>query len=431
MGSSDDLIQNVYTYFLDEYRQAAPGASGGELVAFEHIGFSPGCSNLTGANVAAAALEELAYLVDVLPLVDGGFYSRTMRTISVTYSMMLDAAEASSAASSQTFSDLKSQAKKAYDDAEAGSFDGPTSYKPTYPTPIDWYDLANAANWASYSYTASAQAPPVATGQLTPPVAPNVHLQWHVVPPQLRPAILQRSIEDDPEIPERVQRPMFIGAPAVQVEKEAIATQVARPAAEAMAVPVTRPAAEAIATPVASPAVASALVAPTTLIHPVELTALKSVASIATQTAPQPVETPKFTMSFDYCLVRLRRPWLSGDFLAMPGWYVNGKHAGDYASGASTNAGEFPVIPTAFIAVKNLVIDAAWSDSDAAAGKSAAAFGPFSLLGRPADDKNGIHNPGLQIIAWICSVQPQLPPDNAPSLPAAAAPPPASAAGTS
>jgi hypothetical protein len=431
MGSNDDLIQNVYAYFLDKYRQAVPGASGGELVAFEHIGFSPGCSNLTGTNVAAAALEELAYLVDVLPLVDGGFYSRTMRTISVTYSMMLDAAEPSSAASSQGFSDLKTQAKKAYDAAEAGSFDGPTSYKPTYPTPIDWYDLTNTANWASYCYTASAQAPPVPAGQPTPPVAPNVHLQWHIVPPELRPAILRRSIEEGPEIPERVERPMFISAPAVQVERQAIATPVARPAAEAMVTPVARPAVETMATAVVRPAGASVLVTPKTLIHPVELTALMSVANIATQTAPQPVETPKFSMSFDYCLVRLRRSWLSGDFLATPGWYVNGKHAGDYASGGSTNTGDFPVIPTAFIAVKNLVIDAAWSDSDAAAGESAASFGPFSLLGRPANDKNGIHNPGLQIIAWICTVLPQLPPDNAPSLPAAAAPPPATAPGTS
>src|SRR6516165_2082477 len=104
MASSDDLIENVHAFFSNAYRQAAPGASGGELVAFEAIGFSPGCSALTGTNVAAAALEEVSHLADVVPQIDGGVYTRTMRTISVTYGNMLDAAEPSSAASMVTFS---------------------------------------------------------------------------------------------------------------------------------------------------------------------------------------------------------------------------------------------------------------------------------------------------------------------------------------
>jgi hypothetical protein len=90
--------------------------------------------------------------------------------------------------------------------------------------------------------------------------------------------------------------------------------------------------------------------------------------------------------------------------------------------------GPFAVVPTAFIAVKNLVIEAAWSDSDVAARANAAAFGPFSLLGLSTDDKNAMHCPGLQIIAWICSLQPQLPPDMDPSLTTAAVTPPGVAA---
>jgi len=129
------------------------------------------------------------------------------------------------------------------------------------------------------------------------------------------------------------------------------------------------------------------------------------------------VATPKFTMSFDYCLVRLRRLWFSGDLLATLGWYVPGARAGDYASGPPANTGPFAAIPTAFIAVKNLVIAASWSDSDVAARANAASFGPFSLLGSHTDDKNSVRNPGIQIIAWICGVQPQLPPDTDPSLP--------------
>jgi hypothetical protein len=138
------------------------------------------------------------------------------------------------------------------------------------------------------------------------------------------------------------------------------------------------------------------------------------IAHLEPQTRPQPVETPVITISFDYCLVRLRRPWLSGDFLAASGWYVPGVRAGDYASGPPENTGSFAALP-----VKNLQIRGSWSENDAAAIGNSAAFGPFSLL-KQADNMGALNNPGLQIIAWICSLQPRLPPDSDPSLQPAA-----------
>jgi hypothetical protein len=407
MNSSHDLIQNVYTYFLNAYRQAAPGGSRDEVVAFEAIGFSPGCSALTGTNVAGAALEEGSHFTDVLPQLEGGIFMRTIRTISGTYGNMLDAAEPSSAASIVTFGDFKSHAQEAYN-VRPGEYGEATGYHTTYPTPIDWYDLTKAGNWLSYSYDASAHtpapAPPAHTPALPAPVAPNVRVQWHILPQEMRPRMIQRP-EVRPLTPGSNAHPMFMSAQ----------TTLNR----------------AIPTYVAAPAAASAHGAPMTLMPKIDITSLKSVANIATQTTPQPVETSKFTMSFDYCVVRLRRSWLSGDLLATPGWYVPGMHRGDYASGGPTSTGPFTFLPTAFIAVKNLVIDAVWSDSDAAARANASAFGPFSLLGLSSDDKNAMHCPGLQIIAWICSLQPQLPPDTDPALAAATATPPPGIASTS
>lgn len=398
MAAGDDLIQNVYTYFLGAYRQATSGASPGELLAFEAIGFSPGCSGLSGTNAAAVALEELSRFTDILPQIEGGIYTRTMRTISGTYGNMLDAAEPSSAASITTFSDLKSQAQEAYK-ATLGSFEGPTTYHPTYPTPIDWYDLNKPANWQSYSYNTAAQTPaPVPTPTSTPtpkppaPAPPNVRVQWHVVPQEMRPLILERAAPVRPVQPQSGVHPLSIST--------------------------LSPASRALVANAAVPAAPSPHPTPTPLMHPVAVTGLASVAKIATQTQPQPVETPHFTMSFDYCLVQLSRQWLSGDLLATTSWYVPGAHQGDYASGGPANTGPFAVLPTAFIAIKNLVIDGAWSNNDIAARANAAAFGPFSLLGRSIDNKNAIHCPGIQIIAWICSFQPQLPPDTDPTLPA-------------
>jgi hypothetical protein len=398
---SNDLIQNVYTYFLNAYRQAAPGGSQGEVVAFEPIGFSPGCSALTGNNVAGAALEEVSHFTDVLPQLEGGIFTRTMRTIAFTYGNMLDVAEPTSAASIATFSDFKSQAQEAYR-ATLGSYDGPTAFHPTYPTPIDWYDLTKTGNWQSYSYDASAQTPAPATPV---PVAPNVRIQWHILPEEMRPLVFQRPIQGRPPMAGVYAHPMFMRSQMTLNR--------------------------AIPTNVAAPAATSAHLAPMASTQMVEITSLNSVANIATQTTPQPVETPKFTMSFDYCVVQLRRPWLSGDLLATPGWYVPGAHRGDYASGGPANTGPFAVLPTAFIAVKNLVIDAAWSENDAAARTKAGAFGPFSLLGLASDDKNAMQCPGLQSIAWICSPQPHLPPDSDPSLVTAATTPPGNASASS
>ncbi len=552
MDSGEDLLQNVYAYFLKAYQQGAAGATQNELVAFESIGFSPGCSALTGNNVPSAALEEVSHFSDELPEVAGGVYTHTLRTISGTYGIMLDAAESSSAAALATFADLKSQAQKAYQGGAIDSFDGPTSYLPVYPTPIDWYDLNNAGNWQSYSYDASVKAPAPAASA---PPAPNVRIQWHIVPQSMRSVILNRSdAAGAPASENRSAHPMFM--PPAMVSNQAVGAKAWGPA---QVVAKGNVGSSAGASPLSTATVSPSLpsqnnwrwcqkcqglffsgnpdqgvcpaggvhdasrsgaylmtfgaggegmqaawrwchkcqglffsgnpdqgvcpaggvhdasrsgaylmtfgaggegmqaawrwchkcqglffsgnpnqgacpagaahdpsrsgaysmrfeISPVRTIGAFRLTGLASVTNLATQTQSQPVDTPKFTMSFDYCLVRLRRAWFSGDLLATLGWYVPGAHAGDYASGPPASTGPFAAIPTAFIAVKNLLIDAAWSDSDVAARANAASFGPFSLLGSSTDDKNSVRNPGVQIIAWICSVQPQLPPDTDPSL---------------
>lgn len=399
--SADDLVENVYAHFKDAYGRFAPDASGGEIVAFEAIGFSPGCSSLSGNNASAAALETVSQFTDELPQVTGGAYVHTMRTISGTYGAMLDAAQATSAASLVTFAALKSQAREAFD-AVLGSYDGPTSYHPTYPTPADWYDLTNAGNWTSYSYDSSVPAAPPPPA----PAAPNVHIQWHVLPLELRPRVnpLPERIGLHPML--EVERPMFsrTSSPVVETAAPLLVAHAAT----------SVPAAQ--------------------LIRPTAFTAVSAAANLAQQTQTQPVQTPVFTMSFDYCLVQLRRPWFSGDLLATPGWFVPGAHAGDYAAGSPRTSGAFAVVPRAFIAIKNLLISGAWSGDDAAASAGAAAFGPFALAGG-STNKTGMGNPGLQIIAWVCAVQPQLPPDSDPALPAVAAaqnaPTPVQVAGSS
>jgi hypothetical protein len=384
MNSNDDLIANVYEYFLKAYGQATPNGPGGEILAFEPMGFSPSCSTLADGAALSMSQQEVSLFADVLPVLDGGTFRHTGRTVSVQYSLLLEAAQPTSSASIDSFSALKKQAKEAYDNAPSdGELGGP---KLTGATPVDWYDVTKAANWNTYNYDSSQAGP----AQPAAPRAPNVHVVWRVLPLQAsvaqRPAV-QAPVEHG--IPITVAHPGFMAAPAANT------MMVNHAAAPAPAM------------------VPSAFVS----VHRNQFNSRASVAAVAAQTAPQPVATTKFTISFDYCLVRLRRSWLSGDFLTAAGWYVPGKAAGDCTAGGQLNTGGFAVVPTAFIAVKNLNINAALPAGVTADAGSAAAFGPFSLLGSSPNQQGALVDPGLQVIAWICSVQPALPPDADPSLP--------------
>lgn len=80
----------------------------------------------------------------------------------------------------------------------------------------------------------------------------------------------------------------------------------------------------------------------------------------------------------------------------------------------------------ACIAVRNLVINAGGGAIDPTVASSATALGPFRVA-PSASGVDSLRNPGIQIIAWICNAQPQLPPATDPALipPAPATPSPA------
>ncbi len=141
-----------------------------------------------------------------------------------------------------------------------------------------------------------------------------------------------------------------------------------------------------------------------------------------------PVSAP---LQFEYCVVQLRRSWFSGTLLSTPGWCVPGKHKGDFSSGplatpapgsvappgSSTplQTGPLAYVPIAFIAVKNLSISAAAFGLGNSTVQGATAVGPFSVSASSSGSQALTH-PGIQIIGWMCAVQPQLPPATDPVL---------------
>jgi hypothetical protein len=367
MATSDDLLQDVYANFLSAYDRNQT-ASNANVLAFEAIGLAPGLS--AGApNSPALAVEYVSTLADALPDLSGGVYARTMRTISVSYANMLSVAEPSTQAGAPTFNAMKASANEALDNSSLGSEEGPTTFKPVYALPAGWYDPSQPASWTAYSYNAGTSST-AASSPTTPNPAPRVPM-----------------------------RPIMRTAPW--------RLMVAAPAGHAASIP-----ANALQRPV------------------YQFSSRIPLVPANPATSAPPALHPSFAMSFEYCIVELNRPWFSGDFLASAGWYVPGAHQGDYASGpvATTSAsspapapsGSFAYVPTAFIAIKNLSINAAALEGGAPDAGQPMAFGPFSLA-NATGSSDALTAPGIQIIAWICSVQPQLPPATDPALIPAAA----------
>jgi hypothetical protein len=427
MATSDDLLQDVYANFLSAYARNQTSSSP-DVLAFEAIGLSPGLS-AGDPTSPALAVEYVSTLADALPDLSSGVYARTMRTVSGTYSDILSVAAPCTQTGAPTFNAAKASATEALNNSTLGSEEGPTTFEPAYALPTDWYDPSKSANWMAYSYDAGAAATgATATSTTGSPNAGSTTAQTGsggtVVP----------------RYPIRYMGPiapwrLMVAAPGTAAASSAVAAH--PPASPPAAAPAAAP--RPVSATMARPMPEMMLRRPFPLPQPVPVVPASPTSS------PQAPLHPSFSMSFEYCIVELNRPWLSGDFLAAGGWYVPGAHQGDYASGpvpaASTpNAstatspgaggaptqptGPFAYVPTAFIAIKNLTIDVAALENGAASSGPLMAFGPFSLA-NATGTTDALSAPGIQIIGWICSVQPQLPPQTDPAL--VPAPPPTGA----
>jgi hypothetical protein len=114
----------------------------------------------------------------------------------------------------------------------------------------------------------------------------------------------------------------------------------------------------------------------------------------------------------------------------LPGWKTDAFAKGNLSSGSrrGQNNTKFPLLPLAFIAIKNLHISANLSQSEVNQAKSAiqaggsVGWGPFSVSGSyshghqeqhvtGAVSPAGIDMPSVQILAWIHQILPFNPPE--------------------
>jgi hypothetical protein len=129
------------------------------------------------------------------------------------------------------------------------------------------------------------------------------------------------------------------------------------------------------------------------------------------------VTSSSISLSFEYCLVNVTRPWLSTGFLTLKNWYMEGFRDGELASGSGVGGMPLEVMPVAALVVRKLSIRAAWSHEEQQSLQDTLSFGPFSLQGRSVDQVSGVITcPDMQIVAWICEPMPRLPPAADPAL---------------
>jgi hypothetical protein len=341
MPSTTDLMQNVYANFLGAYSGGA--ASKDAVLAFEPLGLMPGLD--PGApGAASTALEYLSSAANVLPDLSGGVFSATERTVSGAYIAILNPAQPIDPSTAGGFNASKAAAMEAYQNGAEGSLLGPYTYYPAFAAPANWYDSTVQDNWTSYAYSAGAPPP-------SPPIVANPRFRMMNTSAQWR-ITTDTPAAQQPPVTERVQS--FMAMPAAQPQTLFAPPPVAHTAPPPAAkialhgLPPTQPPVAHAAPPAAKmvlhlppssvfvrpPPPQIVLRSPPPAPAPAPSAAPAPAPLVANNDGAAPTLHPFFNIAFEYCLVQLRRPWKSGDFLASGGWFVPGAHVGDYASGS-------------------------------------------------------------------------------------------------
>lgn len=140
-------------------------------------------------------------------------------------------------------------------------------------------------------------------------------------------------------------------------------------------------------------------------------------------------ETSDLTISFKYTRVEIDRPWFNGLLYDVAGWSIGAAGGKDSISnGTKTQDGKMmPIMPNAFIAIRDLKISAKWGKEDKElitsklSTKASFGWGPFRVSGNYESSKRDmthttkfdgttINSDGLQIIGWINTVLHKSPP---------------------
>ncbi len=144
------------------------------------------------------------------------------------------------------------------------------------------------------------------------------------------------------------------------------------------------------------------------------------------------MDAENLTLEAELINVTIKRAWFNPLILKMQAWFMNGVKRGGISNAQIENlTGLMSIIPTGFVIAKNVKITADFSSEDKSfvsksiSTHASGGWGPFSVSGSYSHSSskskysakfNGgtLEIPGLQLIAWINSIMPVSPPEDAP-----------------
>lgn len=448
------MVEEFYDYFLDLYNKergkdsgAAPTA-GEPFLAFATVGtpITPEMFKLKdGSFHEPLVVEQFSLLANPLPEVDGtAITAPGLLSADDAYASLLAQAQPLTAADAEALGAIKGPAEKSFAEAPKPPLVfGGEEYYPALPLPPN-FPLPEAESvWTTRAFTqteTTVVAPPAPPRPGPRPGVPRPTLPWRwrvapaelsstvkslkaveaVVPPRVVASAKLESRAAVLRVPPRIRMPTKNGpAPTASVPVPAASPRVISAAARlAVGTRVFAPPVRNGASPVAGggrpPPPQGRPFVP--VVERADVMRLR-LEELRKRSQPQAVTSKSLTLSFQYCLVTARRPWLSGAFLHARNWFVPRMRAGEAATGTGTGEGAFEAIPTAALCVRNLSIKAEWSAEETAMLSSATKFGPFSLVGRDIEaTTNSLTCAGIQVIGWIFEPLPCLPPNSDPAL---------------
>ena len=316
------------------------------------------------------------------------------------------------------FSLIKSEARKQWDQINSESLlTLGDDFKPSQASPQDWYVTSNAAIWTSQSFHITDPSAPA------PASTPQPGL-WRL---KIDDATLQ-SVAARPDPPSGAPDLAFRRAIKVAEISHAAVTGAATAAAIAQAVAspgsghsMIRLAGGALLglhhggavaeAPVAKPAMAFALHDDVwRQIRALDVPQRRMVAQYLVAQAPtKPPTTPSVSIAFEYCLIRISRPWWMDAFVNDQSWCVPGVAKGQFTSPDRFGA-TLPLLPIAAVAVRNLNISGNWTTDDVSTATMATDFGPFKVDGGIVN--NSLSHAGIQVVGWLMQRMPPLPPND-------------------
>ncbi|HLI06207.1 MAG TPA: peptidoglycan-binding domain-containing protein [Ktedonobacteraceae bacterium] len=348
--------------------------------------------------------QEINDLADITARVIAGQFYPTLITASGLYEILLSCMPADSMTGDQLseFGKLRGSADESFHNQLAN----------ITATPTNWWDATASSNWTTHTLSSDQ-----VSGTVQPPILP---WRWHVLPPQHLPLLNFGLHPGLLPVDQAVNRlafhpalPTTSVAAAERTEMTQLNQAVTVPAGDSLRL--TTAAEQPVATTIAATGLTSPV---TATMKPISMVASsRAMAQIMSVASIQTVQAERLSVSFEYCLVTLSRSWWNELFVATKGWYIPTYGAGDLAAGlADGSGGQCPAVPTALFLVRNVSISGSWSDQDRVAIPNAASFGPISLIGRSIDSSLTISIPGMQIIGWMASILPVLPPASDPNL---------------